>query len=270
MSSCIKRNIRKSVYVILLILIILGLIFYFDRVRIKEYFQERRKEPTPEVVSLEEIEKTKEEKEEAIEEEKAKKIIIPDQINIDVPFTSQAPYADWSEPWQNACEEAALMMVHHFWQGKKSFTEEEASQEILDMISWQEKNYGGHFDLTAEQTAQLARDYYSIKNIEVVYDPTIEDIKKEVAQGNPVIVPAYGRMLDNSNYTQPGPIYHMLVVVGYTPKIIITNDSGTRKGDEFQFSYENFYDAIHDWVEGAKKNPDLMKRGKKAMIVIRK
>jgi len=264
------KNIRKSVYLIFFILIVLGLIFYFNRVKIKDYFQELRKEPTPEAITLEELKEVEEIKEEEVPEEVKEELLIPDEINIDVPFTSQAPEANWDEPWQNACEEAALMMVHHFWQGKKSFTKEEANQEILDMIDWQIKNYGSHRDLFVEKVAQLAKNYYGYKRVEVVYDITIEDIKREVAQGNPVIVPAYGRMLDNPNYTQPGPIYHMLVVVGYTPKIIITNDPGTRKGDEFQFSYENFYDAIHDWVEGAKEDPDLMKKGRKAMIVIRK
>lgn len=274
-----KKNIRKSICIIIIILAFLGLVFV-NRIRIKNLFFELRKEPTPEAISLEEIEelKTEEEDTEApkdievpkVEKAKPKEIIIPDQINIDVPFTSQAPYANWSEPWQNACEEAAILMVHHFWQGKRSFTKDEANQEILDMIDFQIKNYGSHKDLFVKEVSQLAKDYYGYKKVDVVYDITIDDIKRELAQGNPVVVPAYGRILDNPNYTQPGPIYHMLVVVGYTPKIIITNDPGTRKGDEFQYSYDNFYNAIHDWVEGAKENPGLMKKGRKAMIVINK
>lgn len=49
-----------------------------------------------------------EEKPEVKPEEKPIVKPIADSINLAVPFTSQAPTGDWSEPWQNACEEASF------------------------------------------------------------------------------------------------------------------------------------------------------------------
>lgn len=257
--------------IILKTLIILTVAFlgalYFNRVKIKDYFEELKKEPIPEPISIEEIQNKKEDLE---EQEIEQEIILPSEINIDVPFISQAPESNWDEPWQNACEEAAILMVHYFWLGKKSITKENAKKEILELIDYQIKTSGVHKDLTVEEIAALVKDYYHYKDVSIQYDITINDIKKQLALGFPVIVPAYGRILDNPNYTAPGPVYHMLVAVGYTPKVIITNDPGTRKGDEFQFTYDNFYNAIHDFVKGASEHPEKMEQGRKAMIVIKK
>ena len=43
----------------------------------------------------------------------------PKQASIRVPFTSQAPYKDWDDPYQEACEEASVIMVDYFLGGKK-------------------------------------------------------------------------------------------------------------------------------------------------------
>ena len=42
--------------------------------------------------------------------------------NLPVPFTSQAPAGVWTQPWQDACEEAAIVMVDHFYRGYASRT----------------------------------------------------------------------------------------------------------------------------------------------------
>lgn len=186
---------------------------------------------------------------------------IKDKVYLDVPFSSQAPDANWDQPYQDACEEIAVIMVNAFWQGEK-LTRESANKKILDIVDFQNKTYGDYKDTNAEETAQLIRDYYGYKKVEVKYDITIDDIKRELSAGRPVIVPAYGRGLGNPNYTSPGPVYHNLVVKGYDASNIITNDGGTRNGLDYKYSYDVFYNAIHDWNEGDVDN------GRKAMIVV--
>jgi len=39
----------------------------------------------------------------------------PIEKEISVPFTSQAPEGNWQEPWQNACEEASIVMIQNFY-----------------------------------------------------------------------------------------------------------------------------------------------------------
>jgi len=176
-------------------------------------------------------------------------IEIPPEINLDVPFTTQAPYANWDEPYDEACEEASAITVHYYYQGN-TFTKETADQEILDLVAWEEDYFGFYKDTTAEETAELMREYWGYEKVETIYDPTIEDIKKNVAAGRPVIVPSAGRELGNPNFTAPGPLYHMLVVRGYTANNFITNDVGTRNGENYQYAFDVLMNSIHDWNDG--------------------
>jgi hypothetical protein len=116
--------------------------------------------------------------------------------------------------------------------------------------------------MTAKQTAEFIEQFYNL-HTEVIYDWTWDDVKLALAQGYPVIAPAAGRMLGNPNFTAPGPIYHMLVIKGYTANRIITNDPGTRKGADYQYSYDAIMNASHDWNDGDVGN------GKKVIIIVK-
>lgn len=190
--------------------------------------------------------------------------VIPDFINLDIPFISQAPYAIWDELHDHACEEAAIIMVYYYLT-KKDLTKEIAEQEILSMVDWQIKNWGGHFDLSVEQMAELFNNYFGAQNLELKYDFEIDDIKKELAEGGPIIVPAAGRLLGNPYFTPPGPEYHVLVIKGYDDENseFIVNDPGTKRGADFRYSYRVLENAIHDFNNG-----DILS-GKKAMIVVK-
>ena len=180
-------------------------------------------------------------------------IVLPDEINLDVPFTSQAPHSNWDLPYQEACEEASAITVHYYYQGK-TFTKDIADQEILDLVDWQNNYFGDYLDTTAVETADMIKEYWGYEKVELIYDPTIEDIKTQIASGRPVIIPSAGRELGNPNFTSPGPIYHMLVVRGYTESKFITNDVGTRNGENYQYDYDVLMDAIHDWNDGDVNN----------------
>lgn len=204
--------------------------------------------------------------------------IIKSQVNLNIPFTAQAPFAVWDDLHNEACEEAALIMAK-YWLDGKTLTKEKAEEEILNSVAWQIKNWGGHYDLPSEKIVELGKEYFKIEKIEVFYQPTLEDIKKELSKGNLVIVPTAGRLLKNPYYRQPGPIYHMLVVRGYDEKWIITNDPGTRRGENFKYTYQNFFDSIHDWPYGSpdygqkfskeEKATEIL-NGQKVMIVVGK
>ena len=190
---------------------------------------------------------------------------LPPKIDCAVPFTSQAPYGNWKEPYQEACEEAALIMAQYYWLGRP-LNREIANREILQMVAFQRKQLGGHFDLPAAQIAKLGKDYFHNDQLRVVYDIKIKDIQDELAKGNLVIVPCAGRLLRNPNFTPPGPVYHNLVIRGYDDlkKVFITNDPGTRKGEGYRYPYLVLYNAIHDW-NGSKQT---INQGRKAMIVV--
>ncbi len=186
---------------------------------------------------------------------------LPDTINLAVPFTPQAPHANWEQPYQDACEEASVAMVNYFYL-KKIFTPDAADKEILDIVAWEDKNFGSNRDTDAEQIADFIRRYYGYKKVEVIENPTVFAIKEQIAAGRPVILPMYGRALGNPYFTPPGPTYHMLVVKGYTKDKFITNDPGTRRGADYLYSFDVLLNANHDWNNGNVEN------GRKVMIVI--
>ena len=134
--------------------------------------------------------------------------------------------------------------------------------EILKMVDWQVKTWGSHKDLTVKETAEMAKEFYSL-NLTPKYGITIEDIKKQIVQDNPVIIPTAGRLLGNPYFRSPGPIYHMLVVIGYSGNNIIVQDIGTKRGEHYQYNAQVLYNAIHDW----NGSPDNIESGRKAMLV---
>lgn len=167
-------------------------------------------------------------------------------VNLDIPFISQAPYAIWDELHDHACEEAAIIMVYYYLTGKE-LTRDAGEREILSMVDWQIENWGGHFDLGAEQMVELFENYFDYQDLELIYDFTIENIKKELAIGNPIVVPAAGRALGNPYFTLPGPEYHVLVIKGYDDEKseFIVNDPGTKRGADFKYNYQVLQNAIH-------------------------
>jgi hypothetical protein len=193
-------------------------------------------------------------------------LALPSKVYLPVPFLCQAPYANWAQPWQDACEEAAIIMAIHYMK-EDAVDRESGNREILDMVDFQIKNYGGHYDLTAGQAARLIQDYYKFNHIDIRYDISIDDIKHELAERNLVIAPMAGRLLGNPYYTAPGPAYHYMLFKGYDDrtKEFITNDCGTKRGRNYRYKYAVAYGAIHDWA-GSKKTID---QGRKAIIVIK-
>jgi hypothetical protein len=187
--------------------------------------------------------------------------VLPESFNLQVPFTTQAPYANWDLPYQETCEEASALTVHYYYSGK-TFTKDIADKEILALVEWEKGYFGDYKDTTAEQTAQFIRAYWGYKRVDVEYNPTIEQIKRHVFAGRPVIVPAAGKQLGNPNFRNGGPLYHMFVVRGWADGQFITNDVGTRKGENYRYDDDVVMNAMHDWNGGDVEN------GKKAIIVV--
>jgi len=175
---------------------------------------------------------------------------LPEKAYLEVPFAPQAPKAVWDDLHNEACEEASLIMAK-YWLENKKLTADKMEEEILNAVAWQEENWGGHYDLPVEKIVELAKEYFKIEKVKVIYNiESVKQIKEKIAAGNLVLVPAAGRLLDNPYYRQPGPVYHMLVLKGFDKKGIITNDPGTKRGEDFRFKEDNLWLAIHDWPAG--------------------
>lgn len=190
---------------------------------------------------------------------------LPAEVNLDVPFTSQAPKSNWDFPYQEACEEASAIMVDGYYRGERGkIPADRADKAILAIVDFQKKNYGFYEDTTAEQTAKFIKEAYGYSRVIVKPLTSVEEIKKPLALGYPVIVPFAGKLLGNPNYRNGGPPYHMMVIRGYTVDKFITNDPGTRKGEGYLYDPLTIMNAAHDWT-GSK---DTVSTGKAYMIVV--
>ena len=75
------------------------------------------KESVPKEINIQTVTKAPEIPEPAIstpiirDVPKAIEKVLPKELNLAMTFYSQAPFVDWSEPWQNACEEASILLV---------------------------------------------------------------------------------------------------------------------------------------------------------------
>ncbi|MFH1183374.1 MAG: C39 family peptidase [Candidatus Moraniibacteriota bacterium] len=178
---------------------------------------------------------------------------IPDSINNYVPFTSQAPFANWDKLHEEACEEASLAMAHYYLDKRDVVFSKEAEKDIQYIAS--KTKGGGLVDLTVEEVSAAAADLYGYKNWKIVEKPTAQDIKKELSLGNIIIIPLAGRGIGNPYYKQPGPLYHMLVISGYDNKkgVFITQDPGTKRGKDFPYKFNTLLKANHNSVGDENK-----------------
>lgn len=187
------------------------------------------------------------------------------RVNLNVPFTSQAPFGNWAQPWQDFCEEASMVMAAH-WVWGFSLTPKIADLEMSIIKTLEGILLKHDRDTTAAESAEVFRMLYGFKHVSTRTIGSADEIKKELDQGNLVIIPAAGRLLGNPYFVLPGPLYHMVVVRGYDDAkgIFITNDPGTRRGEGLTYLQEKLFNAIHDWNGG-----DVMS-GEKNIIIVGK
>lgn len=182
-----------------------------------------------------------------------------DRENLEVPFTSQAPEENWNEPWQNACEETAIVMVNAFYK-EDELNLEEAKKKILEVYNAKKDQIQVSKDESVDTIVEMINRLELSFHAQAVSNPTHADLIGEIDAGRPVILPVFAPELKNPYYGEEGPDYHVIVLVGYDEhkKVFIVNDPGTEKGQGLEFSYEVLMEAIHDldpknYQEGEKK-----------------
>ncbi len=227
---------------------------------------------------------------------------LPKAVKYKVPFTTQAPFSKWDELHEESCEEAGLIMLKYYndERGKNTVSADrepgilpsdkkversglskipkvEAEGEIQKLVKYQIKKYGDYFDTDVRITKEIGEDFYGLKNLKIIENFTVQDLKKELARGNIVLVPTAGRELGNPNFTPPGPLYHNLVITGYDDKqtmdsvghkvrgVFITNDPGTRRGQNYKYNQKVLYKAIHDFPGDVNK---ILEGEKRAIVLV--
>lgn len=197
---------------------------------------------------------------------------LPEKVLHAVPFTCQAPNGEWSDPVQaDGCEEACVLMLCVFKGVVPSLDSSLVIAEMRGMAAYEELVFGTFVDTGLDDTVELWQWYYHsrINPYSFNIDPrlkrvageavSVEAMKRDLAAGNVLLVPVNGQKLNHPYYKPPGPLVHMVLVIGYDDEsgAFIINDPGTRHGQAMQFSYEVFLGAMGDYRTGDHANkPD--------------
>ncbi len=189
---------------------------------------------------------------------------LPTKLQLTVPFTAQAPTANWDELHNEACEEASAIMANAYFNNISSLPPATVEKQIESLTKWQQENLGYHLSISTEEVVEMIKANYDLK-VETA-EISEDAIKKALSENKLVIVPANGQMLGNPNFKQPGPVYHMFVITGYDSKNFITNDPGTRKGLNYKYTYKTIEAATGNW-EPEPHKVDLT--SKKIIIVFK-
>jgi len=171
-----------------------------------------------------------------------------------VPFTPQAPTGNWDTLHNEDCEEASAIMANAYFNGPQDakLSATLVEEQLTKLTDWEQATFGYNLDITSEETVKMIEANFNLR-AKMVTSYTQQDIKNELNQNHLVLIPVNGQMIGNPNYKAPGPKYHVLVIRGYTPASIITNDPGTRNGQNYSYSYQTLYDANGNWSHQDQK-----------------
>ena len=184
-------------------------------------------------------------------------IVPPIELNLQMDFYAQAPFGNWDYPWQEACEEASILLVANEYFGH-NWTVEQFNDQILEMVEWEKDRFGDYWHTTAAQTAEILRDELGLESV-VHKNPTLNDVKKILAKGHFIVGFFDGKKLGNPFYKNGGPVYHVMVVKGYKADgKIITHDVGTRRGEDYVYTWATIENALHDYAEPMEDGEKVM------------
>jgi hypothetical protein len=177
--------------------------------------------------------------------------IIPARVILQVPFSAQAPTNNWSR--NEDCEETSIMMANAFLTGT---TEDKvpapAAQEAINNLKqWEQTNLGYNADTGADATTRMAEGAFGL-TIRQIQNFTEADLKAEITNKHPILLPINAKLLGSPQYYSDGPTYHMIVIRGFKGDTFIVNDPGTNNGDGNEYSFAILQKASADWNNTTK------------------
>jgi ABC-type amino acid transport substrate-binding protein len=181
-------------------------------------------------------------------------IIAKKTILQSVPFTSQSPLGEWlDERQQDGCEEAVSLMAMAWVKKEPSMEAKVWREKILTLSDFEQKKYGEYRDTSLSDIVdRIFKDYVSYDRVKIKSIDSVDDIILELEAGRLVLIPANGQALHNPNFKAPGPERHMVLIKGYDYQTeeFITNDPGTRKGENYRYPKDIIFTAIRPYKTG--------------------
>ncbi len=173
---------------------------------------------------------------------------LPDQVLLQVPFTTQAPLNNWSQH-QESCEAANLTMLWLYWNHDASVViDPHAADDYINVIDgWKSQP-----DLNDTMMGLLAEQHWGYSYLLVPNDPRV--IAQHLAAGRPLLAEVRTHGLGNDHY--PGYKYHFeesgwsvphfVTIIGYDGTGVWLNDPGISWGRGYHITYAQLTHAIDD------------------------
>jgi hypothetical protein len=175
-------------------------------------------------------------------------LILPPTVILQVPFSTQAPNDSWSR--NEDCEETSITMANAFLTGttEDKLPPDAAQTAINNLKAWENANLGYNANTGVEATTKMAEGAFGL-TITQIQNFTEADLKTALDENYPILLPINAKLLDNAQYANGGPIYHMIVLRGYKGDTFIVNDPGTTGGDGNEYPFSVLQNASADWNE---------------------
>jgi len=174
-----------------------------------------------------------------------------EHVELPVPFIPEIPEGVSGSPWVNACEEASIAMIAHYYEGRLEVPDAEAIPYLRRLFAFQDGLYRSNANSDAARSARIIEEAAGFRAT-IVENPALEDLKRELSEGRPIMTFHYGFALGNPNipFLPTGSSFHTLVLKGYDDRTgeFITNDNGDRSaGAGRRYPYDTFMDSLHDY-----------------------
>lgn len=174
--------------------------------------------------------------------------VLPDQILLQVPFTTQAPLGNWAQH-QESCEAANLTQVWLYWNHDQSVViDPHVADGYIHMIDgWKSQP-----DLNDTMLGQLAEQHWGYTYRLLPNDPQV--IAQQLSAGRPLLAEVRTHGLGNahypgysSHYEQTGwSVPHFVTIIGYDSTGVWLNDPGISWGRGYHITYAQLTHAIAD------------------------
>lgn len=191
--------------------------------------------------------------------------VLPNQVLLQVPFTTQAPLGNWAQH-QESCEAGTLTMLVHYWQKDPSVV---IDPRVADATIRQIDGWKPRPDLTDMMLGELAQQHYGYSYRTIPNNP--QAIAEQLAAGRPLIAevrthglgnphyPGYSRYYEEQGWSVP----HFVLIIGYDSTGVWLNDPGISWGRAYHISYAQLTHAIDDLDQ---HHPEL--NGGQALLLI--
>ncbi len=188
---------------------------------------------------------------------------LPPSVFIKVPYTPQAPFNNWDTAHEDYCEAAAALMYGAFLSGdqRSVIPPAEADQRMGVIVQWERATWPGVLNLPLSDVAQVGAHFYGATPV-LDSNATLTEIETILAAGHPVIIPlmthgAPGGQKINPNYGRVN-VYHVLLITGYGPGYLVTNDAGIVQGQNWRYTWTVLKSAMDAQVSVMHQQPVLL------------